>query len=43
MKAAVMEGIREPLVIRDVPDPRPPDNGVVVRVEAKRSSAPWRP
>ncbi len=34
MKAAVMEGIREPLVVRDVPDPRPPDNGVVVRVEA---------
>jgi len=34
MKAAVMEGIRQPLVVRDVPDPKPPDNGVVVRVEA---------
>jgi D-arabinose 1-dehydrogenase-like Zn-dependent alcohol dehydrogenase len=29
-----MEGIRQPLVVRDVPDPTPPDHGVVVRVEA---------
>jgi D-arabinose 1-dehydrogenase-like Zn-dependent alcohol dehydrogenase len=34
MRAAVMEGIRQPLVVRDVPDPTPPANGVVVRVEA---------
>jgi D-arabinose 1-dehydrogenase-like Zn-dependent alcohol dehydrogenase len=34
MRAAVMEGIRQPLVVRDVPDPSPPANGVVVRVEA---------
>jgi D-arabinose 1-dehydrogenase-like Zn-dependent alcohol dehydrogenase len=34
MKAAVMEGIRQPLVVREVPDPTPPANGVVVRVEA---------
>jgi alcohol dehydrogenase len=34
MKAAVMEGIREPLVVRDVPDPTLPANGVVLRVEA---------
>src|SRR5581483_4364598 len=34
MKAAVMEGVREPLVVRDVPDPEPPSHGVVLRVEA---------
>src|SRR5206468_7346932 len=34
MKAAVMEAIRQPLIVGDVPDPSPPDNGVVVRVEA---------
>ena len=34
MRAAVMEGIRQPLVVRDVPDPTPPEKGVVVRVEA---------
>ena len=34
MRAAVMEGIRQPLVVREVPDPTPPANGVVVRVEA---------
>jgi len=34
MRAAVMEGIRQPLVVRDVPDPTPPANGVVLRVEA---------
>ena len=34
MKAAVMEAIREPLVVRDVPDPSPQSHGAVVRVEA---------
>jgi D-arabinose 1-dehydrogenase-like Zn-dependent alcohol dehydrogenase len=34
MRAAVMEGIRKPLVVRDVPDPSPAPNGAVVRVEA---------
>lgn len=34
MKAAVMEGVRQPLVVRDMPDPTPAKNGVVVRVEA---------
>jgi len=34
MRAAVMEAIRQPLVVRDVPDPTPPSHGVVVRVEA---------
>ena len=34
MRAAVMEAIRKPLVVREVPDPRPPANGVVVQVEA---------
>jgi len=34
MRAAVMEGIRKPLVVRDMPDPTPAPNGVVVRVEA---------
>ena len=34
MKAAVMEAVRKPLVVREVPDPRPPAHGVVVRVEA---------
>jgi D-arabinose 1-dehydrogenase-like Zn-dependent alcohol dehydrogenase len=34
MRAAVMEGIRQPLVVRDVPDPAPPPHGVVLRVEA---------
>ncbi|HUE30466.1 MAG TPA: alcohol dehydrogenase catalytic domain-containing protein, partial [Verrucomicrobiae bacterium] len=34
MRAAVMEGLRQPLVVRDVPDPTPPEHGVVVRVEA---------
>jgi D-arabinose 1-dehydrogenase-like Zn-dependent alcohol dehydrogenase len=29
-----MEAIRQPLVVRDVPDPTPPPHGVVVRVEA---------
>ena len=34
MRAAVMEGIRQPLVVKDMPDPTPPPHGVVVRVEA---------
>jgi D-arabinose 1-dehydrogenase-like Zn-dependent alcohol dehydrogenase len=34
MKAAVMEAYREPLVVREVPDPKPGPGGAVVRVEA---------
>jgi alcohol dehydrogenase, propanol-preferring len=34
MKAAVMTAYREPLEIRDLPDPRPGDQDAVVRVEA---------
>jgi D-arabinose 1-dehydrogenase-like Zn-dependent alcohol dehydrogenase len=34
MKAAVMDGIREPLVVREVPDPELPNYGAIVRVEA---------
>src|SRR5437016_7650040 len=34
MRAAVMDAIRQPLVVRDVPDLTPPAHGVVVRVEA---------
>jgi len=34
MKAAVMEGVRQPLVVREVDDPKAPEGGVVVRVEA---------
>lgn len=34
MRAAVMEGIRQPLVVRDMPDPTPQASGAVVRVEA---------
>jgi len=34
MKAAVMEGVRQPLVVREVDDPIPAPNGVVLRVEA---------
>lgn len=34
MRAAVMEGIRKPLVVRDMPDPPLPPNGAMVRVEA---------
>ena len=34
MRAAVMEGIRKPLVVRELPDPSPAPNGAVVRVEA---------
>ena len=34
MRAAVMEAVREPLVVQDVPDPACPPDGAVVRVEA---------
>jgi alcohol dehydrogenase len=34
MKAAVFEAFGQPLMIQDVPDPSPPADGVVVRVEA---------
>lgn len=35
MKAAVLEAIRKPLVVRDVPDPKCPSNGVVVKTAAE--------
>jgi alcohol dehydrogenase len=34
MKAAVYEEFRKPLVIRQLPDPQPTDNGLVIRVMA---------
>jgi D-arabinose 1-dehydrogenase-like Zn-dependent alcohol dehydrogenase len=34
MRAAVFEGVRKPLSVRDMPDPTPTPDGVVVRVEA---------
>jgi D-arabinose 1-dehydrogenase-like Zn-dependent alcohol dehydrogenase len=34
MRAAVMEALRRPLVVRDVPDPTVDPNGVLLRVEA---------
>lgn len=34
MKAAVMEGIRQPLVVRNVPEPEPAPHGALIRVEA---------
>jgi D-arabinose 1-dehydrogenase-like Zn-dependent alcohol dehydrogenase len=34
MRAAVMEGLRRPLVVKDVPDPTLDPNGVILRVEA---------
>ena len=34
MRAAVMTAFRQPLEVRDVPDPQPGDNDAVVRVEA---------
>lgn len=34
MKAAVLEELRKPLVVRDVPDPETPPDGAIVRVEA---------
>src|SRR5262245_15853628 len=34
MRAAVFEGVRKPLVVRDMPDPTPAPDGAVIRVEA---------
>ncbi len=34
MRAAVMEGVRQPLVVRDLPDPECAVHGAIVRVEA---------
>ncbi|MCW5890523.1 MAG: zinc-dependent alcohol dehydrogenase family protein [bacterium] len=34
MRAAVLEAIRKPLVVRDMPDPQCPPNGAIIRVEA---------
>jgi len=34
MRAAVMEGIRQPLVVKEMPDPTPEPHGAVIRVEA---------
>ena len=34
MRAAVMEAVRQPLVVREMPDPDTPPNGVRLRVEA---------
>jgi D-arabinose 1-dehydrogenase-like Zn-dependent alcohol dehydrogenase len=34
MRAAVFEGIRKPLVVREMPDPSPAPDGAVIRVEA---------
>jgi D-arabinose 1-dehydrogenase-like Zn-dependent alcohol dehydrogenase len=34
MRAAVMEGIRQPLAVREMPDPSPAPHGAVIRVEA---------
>ena len=35
MKAAVMEGVRKPLVVRDMPDPQCPPNGAIVKTAAE--------
>ncbi len=34
MRAAVVEALREPLAVRDMPDPECPPNGAIIRVEA---------
>ncbi len=34
MRAAVFDGVRKPLVVRDMPDPVPNADGVLIRVEA---------
>lgn len=34
MRAAVLEAIRQPLVVRDMPDPQCPPSGAIIRVEA---------
>src|SRR5579885_3067987 len=35
MKAAVMEAIRKPLVVRDMPDPQCPPNGAIIKTAAE--------
>jgi len=35
MKAAVMEAVRKPLVVRDFPDPACPPNGVIIKTAAE--------
>lgn len=35
MRAAVMEAVRKPLVVKDVADPSCPSNGVIIRSEAE--------
>ncbi len=35
MKAAVMEGVRKPLVVRDMPDPECPPNGAILKTAAE--------
>ena len=39
MKAAVMEGVRKPLVVRDMPDPQCPPNGAILKTARKVSAA----
>jgi D-arabinose 1-dehydrogenase-like Zn-dependent alcohol dehydrogenase len=34
MRAAVLEGIRKPLAVREMPDPKLPPHGAMIRVEA---------
>jgi D-arabinose 1-dehydrogenase-like Zn-dependent alcohol dehydrogenase len=35
MRAAVMESLRQPLVVKDVPDPHCPPDGAIIRTEAE--------
>ncbi len=35
MRAAVMEALRQPLVVKDVPDPQCPPDGAIIRTEAE--------
>ena len=35
MRAAVMEALRQPLVVKEVPDPQCPPNGAIIRTEAE--------
>ena len=34
MRAATMEGVKQPIVVRDLPDPKIEANGAIIRVEA---------
>lgn len=34
MRAAVLEAVRKPLAVREMPDPQTPPNGAIIRVEA---------